>query len=85
MEEWTHEERLCYIAHLWADKENETGKECLQDFDYFDMAIAAKEFIDSFSNKCAWATHVENCFDKLVLECEGQEIEWTKEFFDQYY
>jgi hypothetical protein len=68
---WITEKHLCYIAHIWAEKETETEE--LQDFDFSDMATAAKQFIDSQPDGVEFISHIENCFDVLVKEYEGSE------------
>lgn len=82
--DWSYEEKLCYIAHNWADKEKETPH--LQDFDYMDMAKASVEFIQSQPDNVDFLIHIENCFDVLARECEGADSpEWTKAYFAHYY
>ena len=85
MENWNNKEKICYIAHIWAEKEKKKKMRCLQDFDYTDMAQAADNFISSFPDNVSWQTHVENCFDKLAAECGGGSVTWTKEYFASFY
>ena len=86
---WTKSEALCYIAHIWAEKENDEDMGDLQDFDFIDMAIAAEQFIDSYPenfNGISFTTHIENCFDVLMREIAGADTpEWTPEHFKSYY
>lgn len=69
---WTYEEQLCYIAHIWADKEIQLGYGCLQDFDYMDIACAAKTFINGYSAEVDFKEYVDTCFDDLVKECKAE-------------
>lgn len=71
--DWTYEEKLCYIAHIWADKEKEMSS--LQDFDYSDMAKAAVEFINSQRHDIEFKEHIDNCFKTLNEECEAESHE----------
>jgi len=81
---WTHTEKVCYIAHEWADKEEPYP--CLQDFDYTDMATSAQQFIDCQPSNIDFNTHVENCFDALASECEEKATpEWTIAYFEEKY
>ena len=48
---WTYEEKLCYIAHTWAEKERQLGYGILEGFDHTDIAIAAKVFIKGYTAK----------------------------------
>ena len=80
---WTHTEKVCYIAHIWAEKE--TSSPCLQDFDFTEMATATQEFIDCQPDDVEFKSHIENCFDALVFECENDTtLEWTIEYFTNY-
>ena len=80
---WTQSEKVCYIAHIWAEKE--TPFPCLQDFDFMEMAKAAQEFIDCQPENVEFIAHIENCFDALVFECENDTtLEWTIEHFTNY-
>lgn len=82
MDRWTRDERICYVAHEWASKENKEGFEFLQDFDYTDMANAAKDFVDTYnSTVCAFSTHVEHCFSVLQMECACEVCVWNPEDF----
>jgi hypothetical protein len=83
-ESWTQVEKICYIAHMWVEKEGTSP--CLQDFDYTDMSIAAQQFIRCQPDTVIFITHIENCFDALVAECENKETpEWTTEYFTSTY
>jgi len=81
---WTNTEKICYIAHVWADKEKK--KKFLKDFDYTEMARTTAEFIDCQPDNVSFLTHVENCFDVLEAEFEGRDSpKWTKDYFAKYY
>ena len=83
---WTRDEKICYIAHAWADKEKDAEFENLQDYDFMDMAKAAAEFINSQPDNVYFLTHIENCFDVLIAEMEGRDsAEWTPQYFAKYY
>jgi hypothetical protein len=83
---WTRDEKFCYIAHVWADKEQILEMMDLQDFNYTEMAQSIAEFIDSQPDNIDFITHIENCFDVLEREVNGAEtVEWTKEYFIKYY
>lgn len=69
--DWTYTEKVCYISHIWAEKEKEF--QALQDFDFTDMAKAADEFINSQPYNVEFKDHVENCFKALNKECEESE------------
>jgi len=70
---WTYTEKVCYIAHIWADKEKGKDKEVLQDFDYTEMAIVTDEFISGFSTDMDFREYVDLCFDNFVKKCEEED------------
>lgn len=75
---WTYEEKLCYIAHLWADKEKIMLS--LQDFDYVDMTEAAIEFIRNQPDNIEFTAYIENCFNELDKEHIGENSHLRENF-----
>lgn len=80
--EWTPEEKLCYIAHIWADKE--PCCEILEDYGFSDMAKAAVKFIECQQPNIEFTEHIENCFF-LLQKIEYDVENWTKENFMDLY
>ena len=68
---WTYNEKVCYIAHIWADKENTDN--VLMDFDFTEMANLVQEFIESHPANVPFQTHIDNCFKTLVDEYRAED------------